>query len=84
MTSDVFHRRAASPSRRRFVAGLAAGGVAAGSGLWHLPAVASAGLATSPQTLTGTQFDLAIDAAPVNFTGRTRERLAARAGAALA
>src|SRR5688572_11634997 len=72
MTSDLFHRRVASPSRRRFVAGLAAGGVAAGSGLWHLPAVASAGLATSPQTLTGTQFDLAIDAAPVNFTGRTR------------
>ena len=72
MTSDVSGRRMASPSRRRFVTGLAAGGVATGAGLWHLPVSASAGRANSPAVLTGTQFDLSIDAAPVNFTGRTR------------
>ncbi|UTA53342.1 copper resistance system multicopper oxidase [Lysobacter soli] len=72
MTSDVFRRRAASPSRRRFVAGLAAGGVATGAGLWHLPGTAVAAPAHSPNVLTGTQFDLSIDASPVNFTGRTR------------
>ncbi len=72
MTFDSFPRGAASPSRRRFVTGLAAGGVAAGTGLWHLPGSASTGLATSPQTLARSYFDLAIDAAPVNFTGRTR------------
>ena len=72
MTSDVSGRRVASPSRRRFVTGLAAGGVATGAGLWHLPASASAGRANIPTVLTGTQFDLSIDASPVNFTGRTR------------
>ncbi|MFE0499396.1 copper resistance system multicopper oxidase [Lysobacter soli] len=72
MTSDVFRRRAASPSRRRFVTGLAAGGVATGAGLWHLPGTAVAAPAHSPNVLTGTQFDLSIDASPVNFTGRTR------------
>lgn len=63
---------ALSRSRRRFVTGLSAGGVAAGLGLWRLPALASPGLASSPQTLTGTQFDLAIGTSPVNFTGHTR------------
>lgn len=72
MTSDVFRRRAASPSRRRFVTGLAAGGVATGAGLWHLPGTAVAAPAHSTNVLTGTQFDLSIDASPVNFTGRTR------------
>lgn len=73
MSSD-FSRRADGfePSRRRFVTGLAVGGVAAGAGLWQLPAFASSGLATSPQTLTGTQFDLSIGASPVNLTGHTR------------
>ncbi|WP_206858724.1 copper resistance system multicopper oxidase [Lysobacter changpingensis] len=72
MTSDVSSRRAASPSRRRFVTGLAAGGVATGAGLWHLPGAASVAGANSPAVLAGRQFDLAIDASPVNFTGRTR------------
>ncbi|HEY5802075.1 MAG TPA: copper resistance system multicopper oxidase [Lysobacter sp.] len=61
-----------SQSRRRFVTGLSAGGVAAGCGLWRQPAMAAAGVAAAPQTLTGTAFDLSIGSSPVNFTGRTR------------
>ncbi|QSX75938.1 copper resistance system multicopper oxidase [Lysobacter arenosi] len=63
---------APSQSRRRFVTGLSVGGVAAGLGLWRLPAMANPGLATAPQVLTGTQFDLSIGAAAVNFTGHVR------------
>ncbi|MBF6025417.1 copper resistance system multicopper oxidase [Lysobacter niastensis] len=73
MSSDFLRRaNGFQPSRRRFVTGLAVGGIAAGAGLWRQPAFATAGLAVSPQTLTGTQFDLSIGAAPVNFTGSTR------------
>ncbi|HEY5849874.1 MAG TPA: copper resistance system multicopper oxidase [Lysobacter sp.] len=61
-----------SQSRRRFVTGLSAGGVAVGSGLWRLPAMAATGAATAPQTLTGTEFDLSIGTSPVNFTGHVR------------
>ena len=62
------------PTRRRFVTGLAVGGVAAGMGLWRLPAFAAAGgAAPAPaQMLTGTEFDLSIGTSPVNFTGRAR------------
>ena len=61
------------PSRRRFVTGLAVGGVAAGMGLWRLPAFATSGGAAAPtQMLTGTDFDLSIGTSPVNFTGRAR------------
>lgn len=63
--------RPANISRRRFVTGLAAGGVIAGLGL--LPS--RAGLATpsrAPQVLTGNRFQLAIGQSPVNFTGQTR------------
>ncbi|MGO4222160.1 copper resistance system multicopper oxidase [Lysobacter sp. TAF61] len=63
---------APSQSRRRFVTGLSAGGVATGLGLWRLPAMAAAGLAAAPQQLSGTQFDLSIGSTPVNFTGHTR------------
>ena len=59
--------------RRRFVTGLAAGGVAAGLGLWRGPAWAAAGQAAGGvPVLTGTDFDLSIGTSPVNFTGRTR------------
>jgi CopA family copper-resistance protein len=59
-------------SRRRFVQGLALGGLALGTGL-RLPAFAADGDArTGPQVLRGTEFDLAIGTSPVNFTGRTR------------
>lgn len=53
--------------RRRFVQGLALGGLAAGL---NFPALAS-----TPQTdleLSGTQFDLELSTLPVNFTGKRR------------
>jgi CopA family copper-resistance protein len=59
-------------SRRRFVTGLAAAGIAGGAGLWRLPAFAADAAATGPVELRGTDFDLSIGRAPVNFTGRTR------------
>ena len=59
--------------RRRFVTGLAAGGVAAGLGLWRGPTwAASRHAAGGVPVLTGTDFDLSIGTSPVNFTGRTR------------
>ncbi|WP_454831918.1 copper resistance system multicopper oxidase [Pseudoxanthomonas wuyuanensis] len=75
MSNDLFDepsRIGAALSRRRFVQGLALGGVAAGAGLWRLPAQASTGVAGAPQVLSGTDFKLSIGASPVNFTGRTR------------
>ena len=63
---------ALQPSRRRFVTGLAVGGVAAGMGLWRLPAFAASGGAAPAQMLAGTEFDLSIGSSPVNFTGRAR------------
>lgn len=64
--------RLPSLPRRRFVQGLAAGGVAAGFGL-KLPAL-SAATGPSGQTpvLRGTRFDLSIGETPMNFTGYTR------------
>ena len=59
--------------RRRFVQGLAAGGVIAGLGLSGMPARASqpqgAAFGTAP-VLRGTEFDLVIAETPVNFTGK--------------
>ena len=60
-------------SRRRFVQGLALGGVVAGSGLWR----ASDALAAVPRTLAaselrGTDLSLAIGRSTVDFTGRAR------------
>ena len=60
-------------SRRRFVQGLALGGVVAGSGLWR----ASGALAAVPRTLAanelrGTDLSLAIGRSTVDFTGRAR------------
>jgi CopA family copper-resistance protein len=71
MTSDFFLRDAQSLSRRRFVTGLAAGGVAAGAVAWRGPAHAAA-TPVPGLVLRGTQFDLAINARPVNITGRMR------------
>ena len=61
-------------SRRRFVQGLALGGVALGAAGLRLPAHAHvhADARSGPQVLAGTDFDLAIGTSPVNFTGRTR------------
>lgn len=75
MSSDFSGRRPdtlAEPSRRRFVTGLAVGGVAAGLGLWRSPAFAGTALATTARELSGRDFDLAIDAAQVDYTGRMR------------
>jgi CopA family copper-resistance protein len=56
--------------RRRFVQGLALGGVAAALGL--RPGLSSAQGTAVPQVLGGTSFDLAIGELPVDFTGRRR------------
>ncbi len=60
--------------RRRFIQGLAAGGVLLGLSPWLKPAWARANeTATgSAAVLTGTEFDLTIAETPVNFTGRPR------------
>ena len=59
-------------SRRRFVAGVAAGGALIGFG--GLPSIVSAGSKQTLQTpiLRGNQFDLNIGYHPVNFTGKNR------------
>ena len=66
------------PSRRRFVQGLALGGVAAGFGFARLPAFAtdSSRLDAKRAELTGRDFDLSIGEMPVNFTGATRRATA--------
>lgn len=60
-------------SRRRFVQGLALGGVAAASGLWRYDARAAA-QATTP-VLRGSTQSLQIGRLPVNFTGHTRSAI---------
>ncbi len=59
------------PSRRRFMQGLAAGGVVAGLGLWPEPVWALKSLGQKT-VLSGTEFDLSIGETPLNFTGATR------------
>src|SRR5690606_4782346 len=59
-----------SSSRRRFVQGLAAGGIVAACGL--RPDRGRAMQRPGAAELTGTQFDLAIGESTVNFTGRER------------
>ena len=63
------------PARRRFVQGLALGGIAAGLAPWMRPAFAagtpSNAFSPAPE-LAGTGFDLAIGRSAVNLTGRTR------------
>lgn len=64
------------PPRRRFLQGLAAGGVLLGLSPWLRPAWASGRIEATatgtPPVLRGTQFDLVIAETPVNFTGRPR------------
>jgi CopA family copper-resistance protein len=60
-------------SRRRFVQGIACGGVMAGFGFARAPFAADGGdSATSRAVLSGNDFDLAIGELPVNFTGAMR------------
>ncbi len=56
-------------TRRRFVQGLVAGGAIVGFDWWRWPAWAVSGV-VEPSVLSGSHFDLFIDEAPVNFTGR--------------
>ena len=58
-------------SRRTFVKGLALSGAAANLGLWSNPAWARSAV-QPPATLSGTEFDLAIDETPMNVTGSPR------------
>jgi len=61
--------------RRRFIRGLAAGGILLGLSPWLSPARAqyAAGTITgSAKVLSGTEFDLTIAETPVNFTGSPR------------
>jgi CopA family copper-resistance protein len=58
-------------ARRRFIQGLAAGGVLAGLGGWPRQSWALA-TPSAPGVLAGTEFDLRIGALPVNFTGKQR------------
>ncbi len=57
-------------SRRRFVQGLAAGGLILGLDLASWPALALTNF--SVPVLSGTHFDLTLHQMPVNFTGRRR------------
>lgn len=65
-------------SRRTFIKTLAAGGVAAGLGIWRQPvwAVARPGQSAEGGVLAGTDFDLYIDSLGVNFSGRERTAMA--------
>ena len=56
--------------RRRFVQGLAGGGIAAALGL--KPGAGQAAAPARVPVLAGSSFDLAIGRAPVDFTGRAR------------
>ncbi|NOX49886.1 MAG: copper resistance system multicopper oxidase [Gammaproteobacteria bacterium] len=68
-----FPRRLLDSSRRKFVHGLASGGVLAG--LSSKTVWANEGrntLAGTAPVLSGTEFDLTVDETPVNFTGAPR------------
>ena len=58
-------------SRRTFVTALAATGVMGGLGLWRSP-VWAVSAPDMPHVLTGTEFDLQIEEAPINITGAPR------------
>src|SRR5688572_18238693 len=71
MRSDRCEQMTAT--RRTFVKGLAAGGAAAGLGMWPAQASAAQPGARHPvRELTGTTFDLQIGETSVNFTGKPR------------
>ena len=64
-----FHKLSSLP-RRRFVQGLAAGGVMLGAS--SALATANTIFSSRASDLTGTEFDLVIAETPVNFTGKPR------------
>lgn len=67
MKTDMQLIAPANPPRRKFLQGIAAGGVVLGLTPW------SQAFAAGSNTLqSGAQFDLVIDKTPVNFTGKSR------------
>ena len=56
-------------SRRVFVKGLAAGGLAAGFGMWRRVAMAQAGVPVDGRVRSDTELELSIGEQMVNFTG---------------
>ena len=63
---------ATDPSRRRFVQGVALGGVAAGLGLLRPSPARALAASGQPAVLSGTDFALQIEETPVDFTGARR------------
>ena len=61
--------RSTRPSRRTFVKGLAIGGVVASLDMWRGAALAQPAMARRSAVLAGSEFDLRIGEALVNFTG---------------
>jgi len=73
MTNDFLSDPRSLLSRRRFVQGLAVGGVVAGSGLWRASdAFAAPMRATAASELRGHDLNLSIGRSTVDFTGRAR------------
>ncbi len=73
MTNDFLSDPRSLLSRRRFVQGLAVGGVVAGSGLWRASdAFATPMRATAASELHGHDLNLSIGRSTVDFTGRAR------------
>lgn len=73
MKNDFLSDPRSSLSRRRFVQGLALGGVVAGTGLWRAgDAFAAPARAAAASELRGTDLSLAIGRSTVDFTGRAR------------
>ena len=73
MKNDFLSDPRSSLSRRRFVQGLALGGVVAGTGLWRAgDAFAAPARAATARELRGTDLSLAIGRSTVDFTGRAR------------
>lgn len=65
-------RKPLALGRRRFVQGLATGGVLLGLPSGIRSALAATAAAVPTACLTGTEFDLVIGETPVNFTGKPR------------
>ena len=73
MTNDFLSDPRSLLSRRRFVQGLAVGGVVAGSSLWRASdALAASVHATTASELRGHDLNLSIGRSSVDFTGRAR------------
>ncbi|MEP6938947.1 MAG: copper resistance system multicopper oxidase [Rudaea sp.] len=71
MNNPFFSHAGAPLSRRRFVEGLALGGLATSLG-WSQRALSAQASRARSQELSGTAFDLQVGALPVNFTGAAR------------